>query len=57
VNSPEVVQAEFEPVRQLLGFESKLDANTGTGEIVNGAMVNGRVLNQDPRRAISLGAL
>jgi hypothetical protein len=57
VNSSEVVEAKFEPVWQLLGFESKLDANTRTGEIVNGAMVNGRVLNQDPRWAISLGAL
>jgi hypothetical protein len=57
VNSSEFVKAKFELVRQLLGFESKLDTSTCTGEIVNGAMVNGGTLNQDPRRVISPCAL
>jgi len=57
VNRLEVVQTEFEPIRQLLGYESKLDANTDAGEIVDGAMVNGRAVNQDPRRMVSPGAL
>jgi hypothetical protein len=56
VKRSEVIQAEFEFIRQLLGFESKLDANTSGGEIVNSTMVNGRVLNRDPCRVISLGA-
>jgi hypothetical protein len=57
VNGLEFVKAEFELVRQLLSFESKLDTSTSTGEIVNGAMVNGRTLNQYPRRVINLDAL
>jgi hypothetical protein len=57
VKRSEVVQAKFEPVRQLLGFERKLDANTSAGEIVNSTMVNGRVVNRDLCRVISFGAL
>ena len=57
VERAKVVQAEFELVRQSLGYESKLDTNTNAGEIVNSAMVNGRTVNQDPCRVISLGAL
>jgi len=53
----EVVEAEFEPVRQSLGYEVKLDANTDAGEIVNRAMVNGGAVNQNSCRVVSPGAL
>ena len=57
VKRAEVVQAKFEPIRQSLGYESKLDTNTNAGEIVNSAMVNGRAVNQNPCRVVSLCAL
>jgi hypothetical protein len=43
----EVVQAKFQLIGQELGFKSKLNANTKAGEIVNDALVNGRVATQD----------
>jgi hypothetical protein len=52
-----IVQAEFEPVRQSLGQERKLDTHTNAGEIVNRTMVNGRAVNQDPCRVAGPGAL
>jgi hypothetical protein len=52
----EAVQAKFELIRQLFGFEGKFDTDASTREIVNGAMVNDRAVNQDPSRVVSFGA-
>jgi hypothetical protein len=57
VNCSEVVHAKFEAIRQLLRFKCKLDTNTKACKIVNNAMVNRRVVNQDSSRVVSLGAL
>ena len=57
VNSSEIVEAKIESIRQLVSFESKLDAKTETGQIVNGAMVHGLTLNQDPSGVEHPGAL
>jgi hypothetical protein len=56
VNCLEAVQAKFELIRQLFGFEGKFDTDASTREIVNGAMVNDRAVNQDPSRVVSFGA-
>jgi hypothetical protein len=57
VNSLEIVEAKIERVRQLISFESKLDAKAETRQIVDGAMVHGLILNQDLSGVIRLGAL
>ena len=57
VEGSEIVRAKFELVGQLLSFESKLDTNAIAGKIVNSAMVNGRAMNRDFCREVSLGSL
>jgi hypothetical protein len=56
VDCLEAVQAKLELIRQLFGFKSKFDTDASTREIVNGAMVNDRAVNQDPSRVVSFGA-
>ena len=57
VNSVEIVEAKVESVRQLVSFESKLDAKAETRKIVNGAMVHGLILNQELSGVVRPGAL
>ena len=47
VNGMEIVEAEIESVRQLLGFEGKLDAKAESRNVVNQTRVHALILNHD----------
>ena len=57
VNGMEIVEAEIESVRQLFGFEGKLDAKAKTRNIVNQTRVDALILNHDLCGMVSPGTL